>query len=100
MPTSRRTSSIDLRSSVSSTPSTMTRPFCQSSIRLTQRSSVDLPPPEGPQITMRSPRMTCKLMSRSTWKAPNHLFTPLISTAISFRVVRMSRAGTAALGAL
>ena len=99
MPTSRRTSSIDLRSSVSSTPSTMTRPCCQSSIRLMQRSSVDLPPPEGPQITMRSPRMTCRLTSRSTWNAPNHLFTPLMSTAISFRVVRMSRAGAAAFGA-
>ena len=67
MPTSRRTSSIVLRSSVSSMPSTMTRPRCQFSSRLMQRSSVDLPLPDGPQITMRSPRMTLRLTSRSTW---------------------------------
>ena len=31
-----------------------------------QRIKVDLPEPEGPQITMRWPRFTCRLMSRST----------------------------------
>ncbi len=92
MPTSRRTSSIFLRSSVSSRPSTTTRPRCQLSIRLMQRSNVDLPLPEGPQITMRSPRITLRSTSRSTWKAPNHLLRPAISIATSFRVVRMSGA--------
>ncbi len=31
-----------------------------------QRISVDLPEPDGPQMTMRSPRSTFRLMSRST----------------------------------
>jgi hypothetical protein len=61
-------------------------------MRLMQRSSVDLPPPDGPQITMRSPRMTRTLTSRSTWKAPNHLLRPAISIATSLRGVRMSAA--------
>src|SRR5215216_2832761 len=92
MPTSRRTSSMARRSSVSSRPSTTTRPCCQSSMRLMQRSSVDLPLPEGPLITMRSPRITFRFTSRSTWKAPNHLFRPAISIATSLRVVRMAGA--------
>ena len=40
-----------------------------------QRSSVDLPAPDGPQMTMRSPRATCRLMSRSTWNSPYHLLS-------------------------
>src|SRR5580692_8199885 len=83
MPTSRRTARIRLGSSVSSTPSTMTLPRCQSSSRLMQRSSVDLPPPEGPQMTIRSPRATFRLISRSTWKSPYHLCRPMTSTATS-----------------
>ena len=43
------------RSEVSSTPSTTILPFWCSSSRLMQRISVDLPEPDGPQITMRSP---------------------------------------------
>src|ERR1051325_4328489 len=45
------------------------------------RIRVDLPEPEGPQITTRSPLRTLRLMSASTWKLPNHLWSPLISTA-------------------
>ena len=55
MPTSERTLSMFLRSEVSSTPSTMILPFWCSSRRLMQRISVDLPEPDGPQTTMRSP---------------------------------------------
>jgi hypothetical protein len=33
---------------------------------LMQRISVDFPEPDGPQITMRSPRETSRSMSRST----------------------------------
>jgi hypothetical protein len=44
------------------------------------RMSVDLPDPDGPQMTMRSPRSTPSVMSRSTWRSPNHLLTPCIST--------------------
>jgi hypothetical protein len=40
-----------------------------------QRMSVDLPEPDGPQMTMRSPRVTTRSMSRSTWNWPYHLLT-------------------------
>ena len=40
-----------------------------------QRISVDLPEPEGPQMTMRSPLATARSMSRSTWNSPYHLLT-------------------------
>ena len=46
-----------------------------------QRIIVDLPEPEGPQMTMRSPRATLRLMFLSTWNSPNHLLTSIISTA-------------------
>src|SRR6476661_2524801 len=46
-----------------------------------QRIMVDLPEPDGPQITMRSRRSTARLMSRSTWNSPYHLCMPMISTA-------------------
>src|SRR3954471_24586274 len=46
-----------------------------------QRIMVDLPEPEGPQMTMRSLFVTRRLMSRSTWKSPYHLCTPIMSTA-------------------
>src|SRR2546429_581795 len=55
MPTSRRTCSICLRSWLSSIPSTMMVPFWCSSRRLMQRIKVDLPEPDGPQMTIRSP---------------------------------------------
>ena len=41
-----------------------------------QRISVDLPEPDGPQMTIRSPGRTDRLMSVSTWKCPNHLSSP------------------------
>ena len=43
-----------------------------------QRISVDLPEPEGPQMTIFSPLATVRLMFLRTWKAPNHLLTPAI----------------------
>src|SRR4249919_2408193 len=48
-----------------------------------QRIIVDLPDPDGPQITMRSPPRTFRLMSRSTWKSPYHLLSAMSSTAVS-----------------
>ncbi|MGY4376036.1 hypothetical protein ACVWZ3_003675 [Bradyrhizobium sp. i1.3.6] len=45
-----------------------------------QRINVDLPEPEGPQITMRSPFLTSRSMSRSTWNSPYHLLRPEILT--------------------
>src|SRR5579859_331686 len=47
-----------------------------------QRIIVDLPEPDGPQITMRSPPITLRSMSRSTWKSPYHLLTRASSIAI------------------
>src|SRR6185295_32303 len=40
-----------------------------------QRISVDLPEPEGPQMTIRSPLATLRSTSRSTWNCPYHLLT-------------------------
>ncbi|MCY1453788.1 hypothetical protein D9M71_708020 [compost metagenome] len=79
MPTSLRIASICLRSLVSSVPSTTMVPCWCSSSRLMQRMVVDLPDPDGPQRTMRSPCCTVRLISLSTWNWPYHLFTPFIS---------------------
>ena len=66
-----------------SVPSTMIVPdWCSSSL-LMHLIKVDLPDPEGPQITMRSFSRTVRSISRSAWKKPNHLFMPLISIAMS-----------------
>ena len=43
-----------------------------------QRMSVDLPDPDGPQMTMRSRGATSRSMSRRTWKDPNHLLSSAI----------------------
>src|SRR4051794_26162901 len=76
MPTSRRTASTLRRLAARSTPSTTIRPFCAVSSRLMQRMSVDLPEPDGPQMTIRSPGRTDRVMSVRTWKCPNHLSSP------------------------
>src|SRR6185503_20533364 len=56
-------------------------PFWMTSSWLMQRISVDLPEPEGPQITMRSPLATVRSISFSAWNEPYHLSTPSILTA-------------------
>src|SRR3954451_20008264 len=43
--------------------------------RLIARHRVDLPEPEGPITTTTSPRLIARLMSCSTCRSPNHLFT-------------------------
>ena len=73
MPTSERMISMFFRSLVSSVPSTTMEPSWCSSRRLMQRMRVDFPEPDGPQITMRSPRFTSRLMSLSTWNWPEPL---------------------------
>src|ERR1700742_372005 len=73
MPTSRRTSSTRRKFGPSAMPSTTISPSWNSSSALMQRIKVDLPEPDGPQITMRSPLATPRSMSRSTWKSPYHL---------------------------
>ena len=61
-------------------PLVETGDVARSEIIRMQRTTVDLPEPEGPQITTFSPAATERLMSLRTWKSPNHLFTPDIST--------------------
>src|SRR5438552_1416064 len=48
-----------------------------------QRMRGDWPELEGPQLTMRSPRWTLRLMSRSTWNSPYHLLTAASSMMTS-----------------
>src|SRR5580704_11042466 len=74
MPTSRRTARTSgvLRSSM---PSTTMEPSSARSRALMQRISVDLPDPDGPQNTIRSPCAASRLTLRSAWKSPNHLLT-------------------------
>ena len=57
-----------------------------------QRMRVDLPEPDGPHTTMRSPDFTVRLMSLRTWKSPYHLLTsamvmtsaePMVEAAVS-----------------
>src|SRR5690606_1893303 len=79
MPTSLRLAVFCFRSRVRSRPSTSILPAWCSSSRLMQRMVVDLPEPDGPQMTMRSPLRTWRLMSLSTWNCPYHLFTSIIS---------------------
>ncbi len=67
---------------VSSVPSTTMRPCWCLSSPLTQRIKVDLPDPEGPHTTTRSPSEIVMVTSRSTCSAPNHLFTFSIEIAI------------------
>src|SRR6516165_5240530 len=55
-----------------------------------QRIIVDLPEPEGPQTTTRSPFLTSRLRSLRTWKSPNHL-----STWRSSMIVSPARVSTA-----
>src|SRR5207244_10314542 len=62
-----------------------------SSSRLMQPIIVDFPEPEGPQITIRSPFSTVRLMSRKTLKSPNHLWTLSICTAGVFSLVDPTR---------
>src|ERR1035437_5960152 len=72
------------------------RPVWWCSNWLMQRIRVDLPEPEGPQMTMRSPRRTCRLMLVSAWKLPKLLQTP---SRVMMRSP-MGRAGLAAMAGL
>jgi hypothetical protein len=63
-------------------PSTTMSPDWIRSRAFTQRISVLLPEPEGPQTTT-SPVETARLMSRRTWSRPNHLLTDRNSIAVS-----------------
>src|SRR5688572_27641679 len=99
MPTSRRTvSMVRVSSWLSSTPSTITRPLWCDSSPLTQRISVDLPEPDGPQTTTFSPRPTARSTSRSAWNEANHLLTlisSIIGASFAFKAPAVARHGGA-----
>ena len=52
------------------TPAISTWPASKSSRKFRQRSSVDLPPPDGPTIAIVSPRWTSADTSRNTSRVP------------------------------
>ena len=73
MPMRERTASRSVSGSQMSTPSTRICPLSGSSSRLTQRSSVDLPDPDGPITHTTSPWSTWKSMPLSTSLVPKDL---------------------------
>ncbi len=75
MPTSQRCFCSVASLSVTSTPSMVMRPPSCGSSRLMARSSVDLPEPEAPMITVTSPVQNCVETPLSTWWLPKDLVT-------------------------
>ena len=57
-----------------------------------QRVSADLPEPDGPHTTARSPFRTDRSTSFSTQNSPNHLLTPRISMIGAFAAAAISAA--------
>src|SRR5712691_806101 len=68
-------------------PRTRISPCCTGSRRFTQRISVLLPEPDGPQTTMTSPASTLRSTSSRTWCWPNHLLTLLNSMAAAMTLL-------------
>src|ERR1700730_19271953 len=60
-------------------PSTVISPASYDSRPLTQRSSVDLPEPDGPMTQTTSPWLTSSEIPSSTRLLPNDLRTPWIA---------------------
>src|SRR3989344_6204345 len=81
MPTSRKAARQSVGEALKSAPSTWIRPCCAGSRRLRQRINVDLPEPEVPHSTIRSPCTTRRSIPCSTWYGPYHLLSP--STSIT-----------------
>src|SRR3954468_14428762 len=73
MPIFWRTRLMSTSARVMSVPSTMTTPLVGSSSRLQQRSSVDLPEPDGPMMKTSSPCATARSMPFSTSRVPKDL---------------------------
>src|SRR5450830_1410456 len=70
--------------SLTLTPSTAICPCCIGSRPLTVLIRVDLPEPDGPQMTITSPLATLVLQSVSTWNWPYHLLTLFSSIILLF----------------
>ena len=66
------------------TPSTTTSPCWKGSSPLTVLIRVDLPEPDGPQMTTTSPLATWVVQSASTWNLPYHLLTLFSSIIFLF----------------
>src|SRR5438552_12306878 len=79
MPIFWRTRLMSTSCRVMSVPSTSTEPLVGSSSRLQQRSSVDLPEPEGPMMKTSSPWATARSMPFSTSTVPKDLCSTLTS---------------------
>src|SRR5450830_953959 len=79
-------------------PSTLIWPCCIGSRPLTVLIRVDLPEPDGPQMTITSPLATLVVQSVSTWNWPYHLLT-LLSSIILFFLFRLANDGDAFLQA-
>src|SRR5438132_8870305 len=80
MPIFWRTRLMSTSIRVMSVPSTTTEPLVGSSSRLQQRSSVDLPEPEGPMMKTSSPWATARSMPFSTSRVPKDLCSALTSS--------------------
>src|ERR1041384_161372 len=82
MPTLRRSASLSSLGSFTSCPSTRIEPRSIGTSALTQRSSVDLPEPDGPMMQTTSRLITSIVMPLSTSTPPaNILCTSLIETS-------------------
>src|SRR5215212_7503806 len=87
MPMRERTLSRSTSSSQMSMPSTRIVPDVGSSSRFTQRSSVDLPEPDGPITQTTWPASTWKSMPLSTSLSPKYLCRSRTSIARALSVV-------------
>src|SRR5689334_14529583 len=81
MPTLRRSASLSSFGSFTSWPSTRIEPRSIGTSAFTQRSSVDLPDPDGPMMQTTSRFITSIVMPLSTSTLPNVLCTSLIETS-------------------
>ena len=77
MPTFLRSASLSSFGSFTSWPSTVIEPLSIGTSALMQRSSVDLPEPDGPMMQTTSPFITSNETPLSTSSAPNDLCTSL-----------------------
>ena len=66
-------------------PETSIEPSVGSSMKFTQRSTVDFPEPERPKITTTSPRWTSRSTPRTTSRWPKLLCSPSMRTTTSRR---------------
>src|SRR3954466_7788606 len=80
MPTLRRSASLSSFGSFTSWPSTRIEPDSIGTSALTQRSSVDLPEPDGPMMQTTSPFITSIETPLSTVNAANDLRTSFRET--------------------